>query len=216
MSTKTTPLIEQLLDTAHAELAVLQETSRSLAHHGMTASDLPQYNTLVATAVLGEHGRAQVEESLREHWAGLIDKGLTHGDLTAHSTPHLRLLLMVQPATESLAGLRSRMETEVTQAAPQELFRCAPVVADLMWGQPVRLDYQIGAQAEYLLIVPSRAIRRMPVLIHTGHGAGHGNIDLPGDEGEVVFTVMGRDGQIYRHTTVLKLRDADWLTRSVA
>lgn len=215
MSTNTAPLIEQLLNTAHAELPGLLATSRSLTRHGVTTSALPQSNTLVAIAVLGEHGRAQVEESLREHWAGLVEKGLTHGDLTEHSTPRLRLLLLVLPTTEGLAGLRSRMETEATRAAPQEVFRCEPLVADLMWGQPVRLDYQIG-QSEYLLIVPSRAFRRMPVLIHTGNGAGHGNIDLPGDEGEVVFTLMGSDGQLYRHTTVLKLRGADWLQRSAA
>ena len=154
-----------------------------------------------------------MEESLSEHWAGLIEKGLIHGDLTKHSTPRLRLLLLAQPATEGLAGLRSRMETEATRAAPQEVFRCASAVDNLMWGQPVRLDYQI--EADYLLIVPSRAFRRMPVLIHTGNGAGHGNIELPGDEGEIVFTVMSSDGQLYRHTTVLKLRGADWLQRSV-
>ena len=215
MSTNTDPLIEQLLNTAHADLAGLKATSRALTRHGVTTSALPQSNTLVAIAILGEHGRAQVEESLREHWASLIEKGVTHGDLTEHSTPRLRLFLLVQPATESLAGLRQRMENEATRAAPQEVFHCASLVSDLMWGQPVRLDYRLG-QAEYLLIVPSRAFRRMPVLIHTDHGTGHGNIELPGDEGEVVFTVMGSDGQIYRHTTVLKLRGADWLQRSAA
>lgn len=215
MRTDKTPLIEQLLTTAHAELAGLQATSRTLSRHGVSTSELPQSNSLVAIAVLGDHGRTQVEEGLREHWAGLIEKGLTHGDFPEHTTPRLRLLLLVQPATEGLGGLRSRMETEAARPAPPEVFRCATHVHNLMWGQPVRLDYQID-QADYLLIVPGRAFRRLPVLIHAGNGAGHGNIELPGDEGEVVFTLMGSDGQLYRHTTVFELRDADWLNRSVA
>lgn len=215
MSTGNAPLIEKLLGTAHADLTELHATSRSLTRHGVPTSELPHSNTLVAIALLGDHGRTQVEESLREHWAGLIEKGLAHGDFSEHTTPHLRLLLAVQPATEGLAGLRARMESSVSRAAPQEMFRCASSVADLMWGQPVRLDYQI-ANADYLLIMPSRAFRRLPVLIHTGTGAGHGNIELPGDEGEVVFTLMGSDGQLYRHTTVFELREADWLARSLA
>lgn len=215
MSTACAPMIEQLLATTHFELAGLQAICRSLSRHGVPTSELPQSNTLVAIAMLGDHGRTQVEEGLREHWAGLIEKGLVHGTFPEHTTPHLRLLMAVQPATEGLAGLRSRMESGASRAAPQEVFRCASVVSDLMWGQPVRLDYHID-QADYLLIVPSRAFRRLPVVIHTGNGAGHGNIELPGDEGEVVFTVMGSDGQLYRHTTVFELREADWLPRSVA
>lgn len=214
MSTNTAPLIEQVLNKVHTELEGLQAINRSFTRYGVTTNALPQSNILMAIAVLGDHGRVQVEEALREHWAGLVDKGLIHGGLTEHSTACLRLLLLVQPATESLDGLRQRMENEVTRAAPQEVFRCAPLVSDLMWGQPVRLDYRIDL-AEYLLIVPSRTFRRMPVLIHTGDGAGHGNIELPGDEGEVVFTVMGSDGQLFRHTTVFKLRSSDWHHQSV-
>jgi len=208
-------MIEQLLAKNHIELARLEAICRSLSRHGVPTSELPQSNTLVAIAMLGDYARSQVEERLRNHWHDLIEKGLVHGDLTKHTTPHLRLLLTVQPATQGLAALRQRMESGASRAAPQEVFRCASVVSDLMWGQPVRLDYQID-QADYLLIVPSRAFRRLPVLIHTGNGAGHGNIELPGDEGEVVFAVMASDGQLYRHTTVFELRDADLLNRSMA
>lgn len=209
------PVVEQLLKVVHGELADLQATARALIRHGLVSDSLPSGDTLLAIAVLGDHGRAQVEDGLREHWAGLVDKGLIHGDLPDHSTPQLRLMLLVQPAAEVLDGLRSRMENNTARAAPPDVFRCAGHVDNLMWGQPVRLDYWID-RSQYLLIMPSRAFRRIPVLIHTGDGAGHGNIELPGDKGEVVFTIMGNDGQLYRHTTVFELRDADWLARSEA
>lgn len=205
-----TPVIEELLAHAYSELAALQATTRTLIRHGLAASALPSGDILLAIAVLGDHGRPKVEKDLLDHWEGLVNKGLVHGDLHEHSTPRLRLLLLVQPATVVLDGLRTRLESAAAQPAPPEVIRCASQVNGLMWGQRVRLDYWID-HAEYLLIVPSPAFRRLPVLIHTGGGAGHGNIELPGDEGEVVFTVMGNEGSIYRHTTVFTLRKADWL-----
>lgn len=207
--------VEHVLNAAHRELAELQTMSRTLSRHGLAASALPHTDTMMAMALLGDHGRTQVIADLSGQWADLQEKGLVHGDIHAHSTPRLRLLHLVQPASESLAGVRTRLASGPAQPAPPEVFRCAATVRDLMWGQLVRLDYQING-ADYLLIQPDRSFRRVPALIDTRGGAGHGNIELPGEAGEVVFSILGSDGEVYRHTTVFELRDADWLGRSEA
>jgi hypothetical protein len=207
MSAPASPEVEHLLATAHSELAGLQATARTLSRHGLAATELPNNDTLIGLAILADHGRAQVEAGLLDHWALLQHKGLVHGDLNAHSTPRLRLLLLVAPATTGLSDLRARLANDVARPAPPALFRCAPLVPDLIWGQRVRLDYQLDS-ADYLLIEPGHIFRRQPVLIHTGGGAAHGSVELPGDNGPVVFTLLGNDGELYRHTTTLKLRDA--------
>lgn len=215
MSASSAPMVEQFLTNAHDQLALHQDMCRSLTRQGVANTALPGNDTLIAFAFLADHGRAQVESELQAYWQELTLRGLAHGEISGYSTPCLRLLLMIAPASLGLADLQSRMQTEVAQPAPADVFRCASRVDDLIWGQRVRLDYHAEG-ADYLLITPARIFARQPLLLHFGGDSVRGSVEIPGDDGEVAFTVLGRDGQLFRHTTVFELRDADGPNRSVA
>lgn len=215
MSANPTAKIERLLGRIHNELLCMQGISRALVQQGVNANAIPNKDVLIAFACLGDHDRTPVEYELQAHWEDLIDRGLVHGETSHYSTPCLRLLFAVAPATSGLTSLRSRLQSEPGLPAPADMFRCPTQKHELMWGEAVRVSYETEG-VDFLLITPGAIFNRQALMLDIHGEIVHGCIELPGDDGEVIFTMLGSDGKIYRHSTEFKLRDDGWLTRSVA
>lgn len=196
-----------LLLKAHDTLDALEGAALRLAQRGVASGEIPARPALMGMALLGEHGRADVLRSLTPLWPGLCAKGLVRGALSDHPAPMLRLMLAVEPATQGLDDVRTRLSAADATEAPTGLLRCARRVRDVSWGQRVRVHFQTSG-VDYLLIEPEAVFGVAPTLLNLGGGTHQGEFMLVGEDGEVVFTLLDSQGQVFRQSLVLELRDA--------
>lgn len=208
MSTATTPsqsVITDLLANMHRSVDEQRNLIRSFVQQGVDEALVPSTDVLVAFACLGDHDRVPVAEELAPYWKPLTERALVFGEADNYRTPMLRLLLTMAPQLMAVSDFTTRLAHGPFLPAPSAMFRPVLRNPDPLWGEVVRIDYDVSG-VDYLRIVPDAVFARQPLLRRIQGDSEHRFIELPGDDGKVVFTMLGKDGRIYGQTVELRLQ----------
>ena len=193
------PCVEARLEAAHRDLALLRSRQQALVRVGLEADHLPDDLTLMAFALLGEHGRAELLGQLESQWNDLQTKGLVHGAIEQAPTALLRLVAHALPLTAAIDDILHRLENALdVPEPPHGVLRCATRVRGL-WGQRARLHFS-ARDVHYALISPDPVFGLQPALI-AAEPAGwcSGTIDFPIDKGAIAISLLQRSGELFRH-----------------
>lgn len=209
------PLIADLLVNMHRSVDDQRSLIGSFVQQGVDEAQVPSTDILVAFACLGDHDRVPVAEALAPYWKPLTERALVFGEADRYSTPLLRLLLTMAPHLMAVSDYTTRLAHGPFLPAPSAMFR--PVLRNPhpLWGETVRIDYDISG-VDYLRITPDDVFARHPLLRRIQGESEHRFIELPGDDGKVVFTMLGKDGRVYGHTVELRLQRLDTETQEAA
>jgi hypothetical protein len=191
--------VEDLLDAAYQNYAVLKGGVQVLERSGISLEKLPEDRSLKAFALLGNHDRKALERELVGNWQSFVSKGLVKGSIGTAPTPQLRLMVHAQPFAEALEDVWIRMNnaTEIEEA-PSEVFRCSKRVIGY-WGQQARLYFEAQG-VERALITPDRVFGLQSAMVTAKpSGALAGSFIFPIDNGEITFKLMHSTGQIFRY-----------------
>jgi len=112
------PCVEARLEAAHRDLALLRSRQQALVRVGLEADHLPDDLTLMAFALLGEHGRAELLGQLESQWNDLQTKGLVHGAIEQAPTALLRLVAHALPLTAAIDDILHRLENALDVPEP--------------------------------------------------------------------------------------------------
>lgn len=199
---------EYIISNVHLDVLRQAETALFFVKQGVDETQVPNKDIQIAFACLGDHDRKAVRAEIETFWTALIERGLVFGQPSAYSTPTLRLILVLAPHLMALSDLNTRLSHGPFLPAPSTVFRASVKNTDLIWGDPVRIDFELNG-VDYVRITPDEIFGRQMVLRRIQGKSETRFIELPGDDGNVVFTMLGRDGRIYGHTIELRLQDLD-------
>jgi hypothetical protein len=199
------PVIEGLLSSIYKAVHMQAVLARSFVQQGVDEADVPNQDIQFAFACLGDHDRVSVVGQLAPYWLPLTERALVFGNASGYGTPVLRLLLTMAPQLMAVSDLTTRLEHGPFLPAPSAMFR--PVVRNArpIWGDPVRIDYQVTG-VDYVRITPDDIFGRQALLRRIQGDTEKRYVELPGDDGKVVFTMLGKDGRIYGHTIELSVQ----------
>lgn len=201
-------ITECILNNVHSDVLRQAETAFFFIKQGVEESQVPNKDIQIAFACLGDNDRKGVTAQIETFWTALIERGLVFGQPSAYSTPTLRLILVLAPHLMALSDLNTRLSHGPFLPAPSTVFRASVQSTEVIWGEPVRIDFELTG-VEYVRITPDDIFRRQQILRRVQGKSESRFIELPGDDGNVVFTMLGRDGRIYGHTFELRLQDLD-------
>jgi hypothetical protein len=209
------PLIADLLVNIHRSVDDQRALIHSFVQQGVDEAQVPNTDILIAFASLGDHDRVPVAGDLVPYWKPLTERALVFGEVDRYRTPMLRLLLTMAPHLMAVSSLTTRLAHGPFLPAPSAMFRPVLGNTDPLWGEAVRIDYDVSG-VDYLRITPDKVFSRQPLLRRIQGDIEQRFVELPGDDGKVVFTMLGRDGRIYGHTIELRLRRVDTDTQEAA
>lgn len=198
------PRVEQLLREAHAEYAVLQVARQRLLTRGLYPNDLPDERALMAVALLLDHARPSVLETIRDHWDDMHARGLVIEDSPeAVSTPLLRLLSYVVGHTDPIEPLNDALGVKHAPSPPSDMFRCASNLEGVYWGQGLCVQFAaVGISA--LRITSDDEFDMEPVLLRAVDEQVSGELELSADTGHIYFTMSTTSGGVYQHQLIIK------------
>lgn len=203
-ATATPPAIESLLSSVHQALEAQRVMLHAFVQQGVDETQVPNADVRLAFACLGDHDRVSVAQQLAPYWSPLAERALVFSDVAGYSTPVLRLLLTMAPQLMAVSDINTRLEHGPFIPAAPTMFR--PVVRNphAIWGDPVRIDYEVTG-LDYIRITPDDVFARQVLLRRVQGNTETRFVELPADDGRVVFTMLGKDGRIYGHTVELRL-----------
>jgi hypothetical protein len=203
------PRIEELLEQAHQALSALGLARHRLLQRGLSADDLPNEDTLMAFAALGDHERGVLLDQLRESaWQEITDRGLAKGaSLEGESTPMLRLyshlfphLTMIDTVAERLASVDRLPEP------PAGLLRIDGRMGPCYWGEPLELRVVASRDVAAMRIDADEAFDLDPMLLRKdAAGPIVQDIELLADVGQLHVTVEDLTGARFRLSQPVRL-----------
>lgn len=203
-ATSSQSVVTDLLANTHRLVDEQRNLIRSFVQQGVDEAQVPGIDILIAFACLGDHDRVPVADELAPYWKPLTERALVFGDTDRYSTSLLRLLLTMAPHLMAVPDFTTRLAHGPFLPAPSAMFRPVLRNPDPLWGQAVRIDFDVSGVG-YLRITPDDVFARHPLLRRIQGDSEQRFIELPGDDGKVVFTMLGKDGRIYGHTVELRL-----------
>lgn len=202
-------MISAIIDRFHDAVEKQRALGRQMTHRGLQSSQLPSEDLMLAYAALGDHDRSCIVRELSdEDWRALQERAIVRGEKDSYHTPELRLLTTMLPALLALPDLDELFEAPApVTAAPPEVISVRIRPRYPLWGQPVRLVYELHGAA-YVRICADDIFMRRPLIRHIEKEVEHRYVELPADNGDVVFTLLMRDGRLLEHRETLQL--ATW------
>ena len=197
------PAIERLLQGVIEAAAAQAEMARRFVHSGVNEAHVPNEETRFAFGCLGDHDRASVLSQAQAYWPALSERALVRGEATAYSTPVLRLLLNMAPQLMAVADLDTQLDTGPFAVPPTSMFKAVVRNPHPIWGDPVRIELEVSG-VDYLRIEADRVFGREAVLCHLDGQTQKRFLEVPGDDGTIVFTMRGTDGQLYGDSVELR------------
>lgn len=200
-------MIAAIIDRFYAAVEKQQALGRQVTHRGLQPSQVPSENLMLAYAALGDHDRAGVMQKLSaDSWQALEERAIVRGEMSDFSTPELRLLTAMLPALLALPDLDELFEAPAMTNSPEaiEVIRVRIKPQNPLWGQPVRLEYELNSVA-YVRIRADDVFMRRPLTRYIENETECRYIELPADNGDVVFTLLMRDGRVLEHRETLQL-----------
>ncbi len=208
------PLVERLLRDANSALADLSRLRRTVMAGGLSAEQLPGDVEMQSFALLGESGRAAIEQMVVPHLALLVGKGLLRDvDITRVPAPTLRFFATVAPLLVGVLGVAQRMQAGIEAirdgGAAQGLgpaIRCAHRASGFL-GQTLIVQAQLSGAA-WALVRPDAVFDQRENLVRVEENVTL-RFEVPCDEGEVLLAAMDHMGNVSVHELRISLAEGD-------
>lgn len=197
-------MINSLINRFHSAVERQSALSTQFCNRGIQPSQLVNKDLMLAFAALGDHDRAGVLQKLSaDSWQALEERAIVRGEMDRYSTPELRLLSNMLAALLSLDEINARFDGD-SEPAPPGVIRVQVKPKKPLWGQPIRLEYEVHG-VDYVRIRADDIFRRRTLIRHVEEEIEHRYVELPADNGDVVFTLLMRDGRVLEHRETLQL-----------